>query len=276
MMFSATLDGVVGNLARRLTRDARRIEVVTSEQQHANVEQIVLYADDLSHKNKLLDALLRNPDMQQCVVFAATKMAADQIAVQLEESGFRAASLHGDMHQGQRNRTLQGMREGRTQVLVATDVAARGIDVAGISHVINFDSPRQAEDYVHRIGRTGRAGRTGTAVTLMNHHERHRTRDIERYTGQPLRIETIAGLEPRRRPTKPSFGAPSGPRGADPRRGAPGGPRGGYAGRAAHGSHAGASAHSGAHAGAGPAPAADSRGPRSGPGQGYTARPRSR
>ncbi len=276
MMFSATLDGVVGNLARRLTRDARRIEVVTSEQQHANVEQIVLYADDLSHKNKLLDALLRNPDMQQCVVFAATKMAADQIAVQLEESGFRAASLHGDMHQGQRNRTLQGMREGRTQVLVATDVAARGIDVAGISHVINFDSPRQAEDYVHRIGRTGRAGRTGTAVTLMNHHERHRTRDIERYTGQPLRIETIAGLEPRRRPTKPSFGAPSGPRGADPRRGAPGGPRGGYAGRAAHGSHAGASAHSGAHAGAGPAPAADSRGPRSGPGQAYTARPRSR
>jgi superfamily II DNA/RNA helicase len=100
-------------------------------------------------------------------------------------------------------------------VLVATDVAARGIDVAGISHVINFDSPRQAEDYVHRIGRTGRAGRTGTAVTLMGHHERHRARDIERYTGQPLRVATIAGLEPRRRPAPPpSRGRPGGYSGA--------------------------------------------------------------
>ncbi|MBU6273256.1 MAG: DEAD/DEAH box helicase [Betaproteobacteria bacterium] len=205
MLFSATLEGVVGDLARRLTRDARRIEVATSGEQQAKVEQIVLYADDLAHKSKLLDALLRDPSMTQCVVFAATKMAAEQISLQLEESGFSAAPLHGDMHQGQRNRTLRGLREGRTRVLVATDVAARGIDVAGISHVINFDSPRQAEDYVHRIGRTGRAGRTGTAVTLMGHHERHRARDIERYTGQPLRIETIAGLEPRRRPAKPAW-----------------------------------------------------------------------
>jgi superfamily II DNA/RNA helicase len=126
------------------------------------------------------------------------------------------------MQQGQRNRTLRGLREGRTRVLVATDVAARGIDVAGISHVINFDSPRQAEDYVHRIGRTGRAGRTGTAVTLMGHHERHRARDIERYTGQPLRVATIAGLEPRLRPAKPAWSGS---------KGAPGGPRGGYAGK---------------------------------------------
>jgi len=224
MLFSATLEGVVGDLARRLTRDARRIEVATSGEQQAKVEQIVLYADDLAHKSRLLDALLRDPSMTQCVVFAATKMAAEQISLQLEESGFSAAPLHGDMHQGQRNRTLRGLREGRTRVLVATDVAARGIDVAGISHVINFDSPRQAEDYVHRIGRTGRAGRTGTAVTLMGHHERHRARDIERYTGQPLRIETIAGLEPRRRPAKPAWvpGKPgNGPRGP----GRPGGAR---------------------------------------------------
>ncbi len=238
MMFSATLDGVVGALARRLTRDPQRIEVETSRQQHANVEQIVLYADDLAHKTKLLDALLRAPEMQQCVVFAATRSAAEQIAGLLGESGFSAAPLHGDMHQGQRNRTLQGLREGRTRVLVATDVAARGIDVAGISHVINFDSPRQAEDYVHRIGRTGRAGRTGTAVTLMGHHERHRTRDIERYTGQPIRIETIAGLEPRRRPAPSGFGPGKGPgRGFDARRGGPrpGGKPGGRPGRPSHG-----------------------------------------
>jgi superfamily II DNA/RNA helicase len=222
LLFSATLDGVVGDLARRLTREPRRIEVATTGEQQAKVEQILLFADDLAHKSRLLDALLRDPAMTQCVVFAATKLAAEQISLQLEENGFAAAPLHGDMQQGQRNRTLRGLREGRTRVLVATDVAARGIDVAGISHVINFDSPRQAEDYVHRIGRTGRAGRTGTAVTLMGHHERHRARDIERYTGQPLRVATIAGLEPRLRPAKPAWSGS---------KGAPGGPRGGYAGK---------------------------------------------
>jgi superfamily II DNA/RNA helicase len=253
MLFSATLEGVVGDLARRLTRDARRIEVATSGEQQAKVEQIVLYADDLAHKSRLLDALLRDPSMTQCVVFAATKMAAEQISLQLEESGFSAAPLHGDMHQGQRNRTLRGLREGRTRVLVATDVAARGIDVAGISHVINFDSPRQAEDYVHRIGRTGRAGRTGTAVTLMGHHERHRARDIERYTGQPLRIETIAGLEPRRRPAKPAW--------------VPGKPGHG-AGRPGHGSKHGAGHGGGRGEGYGPGRGAQGAGPGArGPGR---------
>jgi superfamily II DNA/RNA helicase len=103
------------------------------------------------------------------------------------------------MPQHKRNRTLQRLRDGQTRVLVATDVAARGIDVAGISHVINFDAPRQAEDYVHRIGRTGRAGRTGTAVTMINGRERGLVRDIERFTGEKVRIDVIPGLEPRAR-----------------------------------------------------------------------------
>jgi len=215
LLFSATLDGVVGALARRLTRDARRIDIASTADRRADIEQRLLFADDLGHKTRLLDALLRDPEIRQCLVFAATKQSTEDLAQRLSDSGFSVAPLHGDMQQGQRNRTLQGMRDGRTRVLVATDVAARGLDVAGISHVINFDSPRQAEDYVHRIGRTGRAGRSGVAVTLMGHHERHRVRDIERFTGQPLRESVIAGLEPRARPGRPVPGARrAGPSGA--------------------------------------------------------------
>jgi superfamily II DNA/RNA helicase len=203
MMFSATLDGIVGDLARRLTRSPQRIDVASTGADKADIDQVLMYADDMAHKTRLLDALLRNTELQQCVVFASTRRSTEELCEQLTVSGFSVAALHGDMHQGQRNRTLQGLRAGRTQVLVATDVAARGIDVAGISHVINFDAPRAAEDYVHRIGRTGRAGRSGVAVTLLKHDEAYRVRAIERYTGQPIRIDVIAGLEPRQRPSRP-------------------------------------------------------------------------
>jgi superfamily II DNA/RNA helicase len=170
--------------------------------------------------------------MQQCVVFAATKRSTEELCGLLADSGFSVAALHGDMQQGQRTRTLQRLRDGHTQVLVATDVAARGIDVAGISHVINFDAPRQAEDYVHRIGRTGRAGRSGVAVTLMGHHEKHRVLDIERYTGQPIRVDVIPGLEPVRRAPRPA--AKPGYRGR-PSSAAGGRGRPGAGGRSGHG-----------------------------------------
>jgi superfamily II DNA/RNA helicase len=213
LLFSATLDGVVGDLARRLTRTPRRIDVASAAARQADIEQVMMYADDLAHKSRLLDALLRRTDMHQCVVFAATRQSTEELRERLCADGFSVAALHGDMHQGQRNRTLAGLRDGRIRVLVATDVAARGIDVAGISHVINFDVPRQAEDYVHRIGRTGRAGRSGVAVTLLRHDENHRARMIERYTGRPIRIEVIAGLEPRARPPRrPAAGKPFGAR----------------------------------------------------------------
>jgi superfamily II DNA/RNA helicase len=127
------------------------------------------------------------------------------------------------MQQGQRNRALQRLRDGHTRVLVATDVAARGIDVAGISHVINFDLPRQAEDYVHRIGRTGRAGRTGIAVSLVGMREGGLVKNIERYTSTRIDVHTIAGLEPTQKPQ--SGGRPAGGNGR-PRSGAGGGNRG--------------------------------------------------
>ncbi|NLD70995.1 MAG: DEAD/DEAH box helicase [Limnobacter sp.] len=215
LLFSATLDGVVGGLAQRLTRAAKRIDVSGAAVKKADIEQSLLFADDLGHKTRLLDALLRGDSVRQCVVFAATRQSAEDLRDMLAGDGFSVAALHGDMHQGQRNRTLQALRNGRTQVLVATDVAARGIDVAGISHVINFDVPRQAADYLHRIGRTGRAGRSGVAVTLLRHDERHRVRAIERYTGQAIRVDVIPGLEPKARPQaspKRPAGRPAGRR----------------------------------------------------------------
>jgi superfamily II DNA/RNA helicase len=158
----------------------------------------VHFVDDLSHKNKLLDHVLRDEALDQAVVFTATKRDADMIADRLNIAGFAAAALHGDMHQGARNRTLNGLRCGQVKVLVATDVAARGIDVPNITHVVNYDLPKFAEDYVHRIGRTGRAGRNGLAISLVNHAESQQVRRIERFTKQTIPVDVVEGLEPKR------------------------------------------------------------------------------
>jgi superfamily II DNA/RNA helicase len=200
LLFSATLDGVVGNLARELTKNALRIEIAAVPHTESKIEQRLLYADNMDHKTRLLDSLLRDADMTQAIVFAATKKSAEELSDMLADSGFASDALHGDMQQSARNRSLQRLREGRTKVLVATDVAARGIDVAGISHVINFDLPRQAEDYVHRIGRTGRAGRTGIAVSFAGMREGGLVKNIERYTGNRIEVHTLPGLEPTQRP----------------------------------------------------------------------------
>ena len=207
LLFSATLDGVVGKLAERMTRNALRIEIEVAREDRGQIEQRLMFADDLGHKNRLLEALLGDDSLQQAVVFTATKKSADELSLSLQEKGIAAAALHGDMHQTQRNRTLDRLRRGRIGVLVATDVAARGIDVAGISHVINFDPPRQVEDYVHRIGRTGRAGRDGVAITLSGPRETGLIRAIERFTGDRLAVHTIAGMEPA--PRKPASPRPA-------------------------------------------------------------------
>jgi superfamily II DNA/RNA helicase len=198
MLFSATLDGVVGNMARRITRNPQVIQIVSAANRHENITQKVHFVDDLSHKNRLLDHLLRDESMDQAVVFTATKRDADMIADRLNIAGFAAAALHGDMHQGARNRTLDSMRRGQVRVLVATDVAARGIDVPAITHVVNYDLPKFPEDYVHRIGRTGRAGRNGIAISLVNHAEGMNVKRIERFTKQLIPVGVVEGFEPKR------------------------------------------------------------------------------
>jgi superfamily II DNA/RNA helicase len=199
VLFSATFDGAIARLAARLLRDPARVDVKAEKSAPLAIEQRVHFADDYAHKHRLLDHLLADTAMTQGIVFIATKRDAEALAIRLQGEGHAAAALHGDMTQRERTRTLQDMRRGGVRTLVATDVAARGLDVAGITHVINFDLPRQAEDYVHRIGRTGRAGAAGVAVSLANHADRGALRAIERYTGAAIPELVVAGLEPRRR-----------------------------------------------------------------------------
>ncbi|WP_454692278.1 DEAD/DEAH box helicase [Achromobacter aloeverae] len=200
LLFSATLDGSVARLAAKMMREPQRIEIAGAKEKHGNITQSLLYADDLDHKKQLLDHVLRDATLDQAIVFTATKRGADDLAGHLSDQGFAAAALHGDMNQRQRTRTLGLLQRGQLRVLVATDVAARGIDVQGISHAVNYDLPMQAEDYVHRIGRTGRAGRDGLAFTLATHAERHKVRRIEHFIGQTIAPQVIAGLEPKRAP----------------------------------------------------------------------------
>jgi superfamily II DNA/RNA helicase len=227
LLFSATLDGGIGQLGRRLLKNPKLIEVAAAKSQHENIEQRLHYVDDGSHKGRLLDHFLRDAGVDQAIVFTATKRGADRLASKLFEEGHAAAALHGDMNQSQRNRTLTKLRSGNVRVLVATDVAARGIDVRSISHVINYDLPKSAEDYVHRIGRTGRAGVNGVAISFAAPEDGWQVRQIERYTGHTISPHVVAGLEPKviqrstHKPPSNRFGKgkPSGNGGHAPRGG---------------------------------------------------------
>jgi superfamily II DNA/RNA helicase len=199
LLFSATIDNNIARLAHGMLKNPVRIDVSGQQAKHENIEQRLHFADDMAHKNRLLDHLLRDESMQQAIVFTSTKRAADDLASDLHSQGFAVGALHGDMKQAARTRTLAALRKGGLRVLVATDVAARGIDVQGISHVINYDLPRQAEDYVHRIGRTGRAGKNGIAISFANVRETFTVRNIERFTSQAIPVSVIEGLEPKQK-----------------------------------------------------------------------------
>jgi superfamily II DNA/RNA helicase len=213
VMFSATFAGNVGTLASQLLRTPQRIDVASHTDTHADIEQRLHWADDHEHKNALLDHILTDRSVEQALVFTSTQRDADWLADRLADMGHHVASLHGGMPQGRRNRVLQGLRSRQLKVLVATDVAARGIDVPTISHVINYGLPMKAEDYVHRIGRTGRAGRSGLAVTLAERRDAGMVHSIQRFTTQRIPPAVIAGLEPRRpepKPAQPARFAPPG------------------------------------------------------------------
>lgn len=226
MMFSATFAPRVQQLAMRVMHDGganvKKVTISTAQEKHTNIKQVLFWADNAQHKRKLLDHWLRDESINQAIVFASTQVECDGLATDLQEAGFSAAALHGALSQGLRNRRLMALRNGQIQVLVATDVAARGIDVPTITHVFNYGLPMKAEDYTHRIGRTGRAGREGVAVTFAEFRDRRRVFDIEGYTRQQFKAETIPGMEPQQR--FPAAGERDGRRGG-------GGGRGGFGGR---------------------------------------------
>ena len=225
VMFSATFAGHVGRLANELMRDPQRIDVASHTDTHENITQRLHWADNNNHKDQLLEHLLADKDLDQAVVFTSTQRDADWLAERLQELGHAVAPLHGGMPQGRRNRVLQALRRHEVRVLVATDVAARGIDVPTITHVINYGLPMKAEDYVHRIGRTGRAGREGLAVTLATRDDVSMIRRIQQFTTQTIPSAQIEGLEPKTQEPRIFPPRPAGAGGFEDR-----GPRSGGAG----------------------------------------------
>ncbi|MEJ8820939.1 DEAD/DEAH box helicase [Variovorax humicola] len=199
MMFSATFAPRIQQLAARVMRQPQKVQIDSPQEKHANIKQTLFWADNMVHKRKMLDHWLRDTTINQAIVFASTQVECDGLANDLQQDGFSAVALHGALSQGLRNRRLMALRQGQVQILVATDVAARGIDVPTITHVFNFGLPMKAEDYTHRIGRTGRAGRDGIAVTFAEFRDRRKIMDIEHYSHQNFKAETIPGLEPQQR-----------------------------------------------------------------------------
>jgi superfamily II DNA/RNA helicase len=189
LFFSATFKKNVVALAKKLLKNPKEIQASHPHEKHENIEQKLLKAQNLEHKYQLLDSLLNEEALNQVIVFTSTKKQADTLMERLADRGEDVGVLHGDIKQKQRTKTVTRLKQGAIRILVATDVAARGIDIPTISHVINFDLPSFAEDYVHRIGRTGRAGAKGTAFSFVSKKEFYMVKEIEKFTGQKLAAE---------------------------------------------------------------------------------------
>jgi ATP-dependent RNA helicase SrmB len=202
MLFSATLEGGgINRFANELLEDPVLVEAQPSRKEHAKIHQWLHLADSLSHKYQLLKYILQN-QVESAIVFVKTRERLHQLTGWLQSDQINCCWLQGEMPQDKRNAAMAKFRTGETKVLVATDVAARGIDVENVSHVINYDMPRTADVYVHRIGRTGRAGNKGIAISIVEAHDVNMVPKIERYTQQTLRRRVIADLKPKHKEAK--------------------------------------------------------------------------
>lgn len=198
LLFSATLDKSILKVVHRLMNDPEHIDMSQQKLSAPNIKQSLYKAKNMQHKTQMLKRFLNDENIFKAIIFSATKQHADRLANDLRGQGFAAGALHGDLRQNVRNRTIDAFRRGKIQFLVATDVAARGLDISDITHVINYDLPRFNEDYVHRIGRTGRAGKSGEAISFFTSAELKHVQRIERFIGKRLTVQhdTFSGEEP--------------------------------------------------------------------------------
>ena len=217
LFFSATMPSEIETLIRRTSQTPVMLEVARRATPVKRVRQVV-HAVQTDRKNELLKVLLNNDNMHQTLVFTRTKARANKLAQLLEKSGYAVTAIHSNKSQNARTRALAGFRSGKLEILIATDIASRGLDIEGISHVVNFELPDTPEDYVHRIGRTARAGDSGDAISLVAPKEHKKLAAIERLIGKSIRREPVAGfivakdvssLEPKRKSKRKSI-APSG------------------------------------------------------------------
>lgn len=204
LMFSATIDRKILPISKKLQNNPVEVQVNPSFSTAENIEQKLYFVDNIDHKMQILEHLLQSSGMKQSIIFTSTKMQADNLSRELYQQGYPSGSLHGDMNQRQRTRTINDLRKGKIDHLVATDVAARGIDIADLSHVVNFDLPFHPEDFVHRVGRTGRAGAKGTAITFASHRDSLILSRISKLTGKQMETSVIPGLEPKSKPKGPA------------------------------------------------------------------------
>ncbi|GGY02200.1 DEAD/DEAH box helicase [Paludibacterium paludis] len=195
LLFSATFANEIKRLAEEFMVDPQLVEVARQNSTNDQVEQLV-YQVDAYRKRHLLSHLIRQRQMSQVIVFCRTKISADQLARDLKRDGHAAEAIHGDKSQGSRLETLAAFKSGEVKVLVATDVAARGLDISELPYVVNYEMPNSPEDYVHRIGRTGRAGATGVAISLMGEEEDKQHEAIEKLIKKTLKPETVEGFWP--------------------------------------------------------------------------------
>jgi len=195
LLFSATFSPEIRKLAQGLLHQPVQLQATPENQAAPLVEQL-LHPCDMGRKADLLSHLIRSNEWQQVLVFSRTKHGANKVTERLEKEGISAAAIHGNKSQGARTRALAGFKSGEVRVLVATDIAARGIDIHQLPHVVNLDLPNVAEDYVHRIGRTGRAGQNGHAISLVAAEEHELLRAIERLVGSQLPRREVPGFEP--------------------------------------------------------------------------------
>jgi ATP-dependent RNA helicase RhlE len=202
MLFSATISPEVDALARKALTSHASVSIGRRAQTAEGIEHVIIAVDKLQ-KRGALAAILKAKPAGQTLVFTRTKYGADKLVTFLHKEDIRAHAMHGDKAQSHRSRTLEEFRSGKTDILVATDIAARGIDVDGIRMVVNFDVPNDAEVYVHRVGRTARAGAQGLALTLISPDEWIMMADVEKLIGRTFPRETIPGFEPSVKPLQP-------------------------------------------------------------------------